>query len=319
MTQVPHPGDVVDAPLRRLAPPPPSRGIDTFPPGAPGGPPLPSRLLVRDVAVAAAGIVAVGGLDYVTGLDLRIYPLYFLPVAVLGWRAGKAPAIAASAFAIVTWELASRLSGLRYPSLFATVWNVTVQGGALAGVAVLFARMRGLVARERALSRVDGLTGLDNARAFYEVLAREAARTRRHHRPLVLAYLDLDNFKQVNDHHGHDTGDAVLVAVAGVLREGCRSTDCIARLGGDEFALLLPETSASDAEALLKRLQRLLAAEMSAHDWAVSASLGALALASVDDPLPALVRRADALMYGVKSRGKNGFRVESVPPAPTPS
>ena len=109
-------------------------------------------------------------------------------------------------------------------------------------------------ARAERLARVDELTGLPNRRAFSEALVVEIARARRFGSPLALVIGDLDDFKGINDTHGHPAGDACLVAVAEALRGTLRQYDTCFRWGGDEFALLLPETTAVDAEQVVWRL-----------------------------------------------------------------
>lgn len=97
------------------------------------------------------------------------------------------------------------------------------------------------------MAREDFLTGVLNSRAFYEMAQVEMARAARQDSPLSLAYIDLDDFKEVNDTLGHSTGDRVLQAVAATIMEDIRLTDAVARLGGDEFAILL---SGSDRKPL---------------------------------------------------------------------
>ena len=126
---------------------------------------------------------------------------------------------------------------------------------AFGSVALLAAAQRDWLRRERAISRTDGLTGLLNGRGFYEAAAVELARSSRYRHPLTLAYVDLDDFKEINDRLGHARGDAVLVAVAHALRRACRSTDLVGRLGGDEFVVLFPETDRDAAEAALVKLR----------------------------------------------------------------
>src|SRR6185312_6159583 len=105
------------------------------------------------------------------------------------------------------------------------------------------------------LARIDALTGVANGRTFYDLARVELCRFQRTGRPFTVAYLDLDNFKQVNDRLGHPAGDDLLRRVAQVLRDNTRVLDVPARLGGDEFALLLPETDAEDALPVLSKLR----------------------------------------------------------------
>lgn len=163
--------------------------------------------------------------------------------------------------------------------------------------------------REKEFARTDMLTGLANRRAFYEALQMERARAARYGRPITLAYVDLDNFKRVNDTLGHAVGDELLARVADLLRQTLRASDTVGRLGGDEFALLLPETSAQAAEILLHKLASVLTDAMQTKKWPVTFSIGAAAFLGDPTPVEEMIRTADELMYSVKKSGKNRISV----------
>jgi diguanylate cyclase (GGDEF)-like protein len=160
-------------------------------------------------------------------------------------------------------------------------------------------------ARQRLAARAstDPLTGLANHRAFHDRLATEVKRALRHGRPLAVAILDVDHFKQVNDALGHDAGDRVLVRLAGLLAEMVRAEDTLARIGGDEFAWLLPEADREQALAALDRARREVAA---AHVGAVplTISVGICDLASAPDPRE-MFQLADGALYWSKAHGRN--------------
>jgi diguanylate cyclase (GGDEF)-like protein/PAS domain S-box-containing protein len=158
---------------------------------------------------------------------------------------------------------------------------------------------------EKNLSRVDFLTNISNRRAFTEILQKEAARSRRYKRPLTLAYIDLDNFKQVNDQLGHELGDELLRLVAQTICANIRGTDTLARLGGDEFALLLPETGEEAANAVVAKLRNVLLATAQARQWPVTLSIGLATFAKPGESVEQIVKVADDLMYAAKNEGKN--------------
>jgi diguanylate cyclase (GGDEF)-like protein len=171
----------------------------------------------------------------------------------------------------------------------------------------LVGRLRRSMEFVRRMAMTDSLTEVYNARAFFDFLEKEMARGRRYKRPISLMYLDLDNFKSINDTFGHQTGDSALEIVAATLKNSVRSTDIVARLGGDEFAVLLPETAEDDARTIAQRARENMAREMSARRWPLSFSVG---LSTCRDELctaDELVRNADDLMYQVKRSGKNGI------------
>jgi diguanylate cyclase (GGDEF)-like protein len=165
---------------------------------------------------------------------------------------------------------------------------------------------------EKSLSRSDYLTGLANRRAFEESFDMECKRSRRYNRPLTLVYMDLDNFKQVNDGQGHQTGDEVLVAVAASLRTNLRGTDCVARIGGDEFAILLPETDEHAAQIIMRKLDAVLQTLLTTKNWPIGFSFGVVTFPVPLDSLDTMLQRADKLMYDAKQGGKGAMLFESV-------
>ncbi len=175
---------------------------------------------------------------------------------------------------------------------------------AVVGVAGLFYLLGGrtLLRHHRlALQRAtrDGLTDLPNHRAFEHELAQATAAASRNQDPLVLALLDLDNFKLINDRHGHPQGDALLKRVAAILRDG-RAADRPYRIGGDEFALLMPNTDEQGAQILVKRLNRTLGEV----DAATSIGVASLRAGHSAEELRA---EGDAALYEAKRRGGKGF------------
>jgi diguanylate cyclase (GGDEF)-like protein len=140
----------------------------------------------------------------------------------------------------------------------------------------------------------------------------DIALARRSGTPFTLAYLDLDNFKAVNDQHGHHAGDRALTKTAAILREHSRASDLVARLGGDEFALFLSDTGRDSAERSLERLRGMVESAMAEQGWPITASVGAITYLNAPATLDAAVHAADAMMYRAKQRGKNRVHVETV-------
>jgi diguanylate cyclase (GGDEF)-like protein len=181
---------------------------------------------------------------------------------------------------------------------------------------LLASALRRLADEQRQLARTDALTGVANRRAFYERADLELSRMRRLPEAMTVAYVDVDDFKRINDTMGHEAGDDLLRNVADTFLHRVRTTDLVARLGGDEFALLLPATGSEAALALLSELIQTLGGEMKRQAWPVTFSIGAVTFirppASADD----LLRRVDQLMYKVKREGKAGVKHEIFPSMP---
>jgi diguanylate cyclase (GGDEF)-like protein len=165
------------------------------------------------------------------------------------------------------------------------------------------AAARRQLATLEARADIDPLTELPNRRAFERELARSLAYVKRHGTGATLLYLDLDDFKRVNDHHGHSAGDAMLQAVAGVLSRHVRESDVVARIGGDEFALLLWNCDEADAAAKALALEAAIGRTIATQAGAaltVGASVGTAALLPLDEPAET-IGRADRAMYARKA------------------
>ncbi len=154
----------------------------------------------------------------------------------------------------------------------------------------------------RRQATVDEVTGLSNHRRFQEALAHEVTRMHRSGRPTALALIDIDNFKQINDTHGHRHGDAVLQLVADTLTTVCRATDEAARYGGDELAVLLAETDLDGATTIAEDIRRAL------DGSDVTVSIGVAAMEPAQGDADALIEAADVGLYAAKRTGKNRVR-----------
>jgi diguanylate cyclase (GGDEF)-like protein len=143
-----------------------------------------------------------------------------------------------------------------------------------------------------------------NSRRFYERLEEEIARCLRTNRPFTLAYIDLDNFKTINDLHGHSVGDQVLAKVAEILKRNLRRTDVVARLGGDEFVVLLVETDSESAKVAYSNTHEQLLETMQSNSWPVTFSTGVVTFETAPQTTNQAIRIADELMYGVKKTDK---------------
>lgn len=160
-----------------------------------------------------------------------------------------------------------------------------------------------------AQAETDPLTGLRNRRAALELALKEFDRYRRRRHPVSALMIDIDNFKQVNDSHGHAAGDVVLQEVARSLTSGLRPYDTLARWGGEEFLVLSPHCSFSDALGLAERLRKTLASEPLALPEGgmlpVTASFGVASASIVADTLDSVAKSADRALYLAKKRGRN--------------
>ena len=258
-------------------------------------------------------IVLIGALDYVTGYEMSLSLFYFLPLGLIAWKGGRWLGIFGAVFCTGVWFAANGAAGKTFSSVFVMCWNTSMRLLTLALFSILMSLLTESIVRLRASSRTDPLTGVANSRAFLELLKREIERARRYHRPLTLAYLDLDNFKNVNDTFGHAAGDKVLQTVVSTVAASVRVTDVLGRLGGDEFALLLPEADMPAARTVVEKILSGIARETAFRDWAVTLSVGSQT--SLDSNIGAdeLIKKADDLMYEAKLSGKNSASFSSLP------
>ena len=166
-------------------------------------------------------------------------------------------------------------------------------------------KLQAALESEKNLSRVDFLTGIPNRRMFYQALTLEGKRSRRYGRPITLIYIDVDNFKYLNDQFGHATGDELLKTIGTTLETTVRSTDMAARLGGDEFAVLLPETDEPSAGVIVAKLRQNLEAAIGPKGWPVTFSFGVVTFPIALDSTEEMIKRADEFMYEAKRGGKS--------------
>ncbi|HVR44486.1 MAG TPA: GGDEF domain-containing protein [Thermoanaerobaculia bacterium] len=281
-----------------------------------------------------AGLVLValiGWIDLVTGRDYGTSLLYLVPISWAAWRIGSWWAAAAVVVATGFW-LAAELLAHPGPPYAPVVWNGFTRLIIFSAVAGLIVRLREdhlqlerlnrslreSLEAQTLLAGTDSLTGLPNSRSFTDELARRIERTRHTRDPLCLAYIDIDNFKELNDRHGHLAGDEALRRVADVLRSAVRSDsggregDLVARLGGDEFGILF---SSVESEAALAIAERVIARVRDlGEDYpeaGLAASIGIASTRRTEGDADDLIRRADRAMYRSKQEGKGRVVIEA--------
>jgi len=174
--------------------------------------------------------------------------------------------------------------------------------------------------RANALSSIDDLTGLFNSRFLDDALRREVKRAIRTRRPLSMLFVDLDGFKGINDRYGHICGSRALVEAGERIKSGARETDIVARFGGDEFALILPDTGREGAMLVARRVRERVAHHpflaREGIGYRLTASVGAATMPDSAVTPESLLAAADAAMYRVKGRGKDGIDMaDLVPPS----
>lgn len=263
------------------------------------------RQRIRLIASSLVWILLSGFAHYLTGPEYEFHIVFLLPVVAICWYVSIKAGFLTALLSATVWMITDWLAAPRDVDLQALLVNEAVRLSVFALVIVLVDRLRRAHERESALARVDLLTQLPNRRAFYEHAGAEIMRAQRYRHPLTAISLDLDNFKSVNDHHGHDIGDLVLRTFAETLRRNIRATDVAGRIGGDEYAILLPETGRKAAGEIAAKLQQQLAHSMRKGGWPVTVSFGVATFMTPPKSIDDLMKKGDMLLYSAKQKGKN--------------
>lgn len=182
---------------------------------------------------------------------------------------------------------------------------------------VAFAKLKDLYARAEShaqnmakLANTDPLVGLPNRRQLQTSLSKELERAKRFGRALSIVFFDLDQFKRINDLHGHDRGDAVLRVVATVVKQQLRPSDEFGRWGGDEFMVIVPELGAFEAAQMANRVRTIIAAHEIESVGTATASFGVAAFPHFDS-IDALLKAADRALARTKASGRNSVEIET--------
>lgn len=229
---------------------------------------------------------------------------YLGPVALATWYGGRRLGIGIAVLSCAVWYFAEVAAGAQYSHPAIPVWNALVRLGFFLITSLLLNALRKSLLGEQYLARTDALTELYGRRAFEERLRHDLVLAQRRKGAVSLAYVDLDNFKAVNDTRGHAEGDRVLQAVGQALRDSVREADTAARVGGDEFALVLPDTDRPGAEQVISKLRSRLQEALRAGAWPVTCSIGVTTFMDPAISPDTAIAAADALMYEAKRSGK---------------
>jgi diguanylate cyclase (GGDEF)-like protein len=158
-------------------------------------------------------------------------------------------------------------------------------------------------------SATDELTGIGNRRMLTERLKSEVARAERTERPFTVAIADIDHFKTINDAHGHEAGDKVLIEIANVIKSAIREYDCCGRWGGEEFLIIMPEIAVTEGAVIIERLRHAIGAvdvHLDERSVELTASFGVTQY-HPGDSISNIIHRADSALYAAKRAGRNRY------------
>ncbi|MDA8414121.1 MAG: GGDEF domain-containing protein [Desulfobacteraceae bacterium] len=247
-----------------------------------------------------------GVIDYSTG-DYSFTIFYLIPIFFAAWFVGNTAGLAVCISSFISSIVTNpdRFMIRNYSVLSKYYWDISLEFFYFILMSLMFSSLKAQFNAERELSRIDHLTNALNRRALCEVLDYEIARNTRHGSPMSIAFIDLDNFKTVNDKMGHAEGDKVLCEVVAAMRGTLRKADTIARVGGDEFVVLLPETGEESAAVVIRKVRDTMLASMARNGWPVTFSIGLVTHEATPESAEEMINQADLLMYSIKGSNKN--------------
>ena len=250
-------------------------------------------------------VMIITGVNIAVGDAISVEPFFVLPILLASWYGSKRSGVLLAVFSTLMWAISEIIINPYKFSAGNIIYNGVSYLVAYSLLAVLITNFRSVHRVEVVAADTDNLTNILNSRGFYAKFANELLRSIRYEHIFSLAYIDIDNFKYINDSLGHPIGDKLLVEVAKCLKSTLRATDTVARLGGDEFACLLPETKQAAAKKAFSKVRNLLLKNMKSHKWDVSFSIGMVTFEIPPDDIKEAIKIADDLMYDVKKSKKN--------------
>jgi diguanylate cyclase (GGDEF)-like protein len=257
--------------------------------------------------ISLALVILVGWIDFFVVPEASFSVFYIIPIALAAWYGNGPVGTVISFLAALIWSYTYNASGGPNANSPVFLWNAAVRLAFFLIIAWLLTGFKETTRKLTELAHVDSLTETCNSRAFYVRLHEEINRSRRYRRPFSVAYIDLDNFKAVNDLHGHTEGDRLLRNVSALMKKNARSTDCIARMGGDEFTILFPETDSKSSRDAIQKIRNELLVQIREEGWMVTLSIGLVTYEEAPLDAQMVVKAADDLMYTVKKKGKNAM------------
>jgi diguanylate cyclase (GGDEF)-like protein len=266
------------------------------------------------ILLAFASVLFIGWVRFLTGPEFAFSLLYLFPIIIVTWMIGLRWGILISLVSTASWLWADLSMIDRFSNSMIPLVNESFRLVVFLLIVFMIANNRKIMKDLEALALQDYLTGTFNRRGFYQLAQVEINRSRRYGHPFSVMMIDLDKFKAINDHLGHQVGDHLLMTVAETIKQHVRTIDIVARLGGDEFVVLLVKADEKTASVVSKKLKNQLLKIMQKKRWPVTFSIGVATYPLIPDTVDEMIKVADELMYQVKHNGKNDVRCAVVCP-----
>jgi diguanylate cyclase (GGDEF)-like protein len=266
---------------------------------------------LRKVIVVLSALVCANFLAYfdlVTRDELNFSYLYLLPIFLASWFVSRNMAIAVAIWAAAIWFAGELISARTEAQLWTLLWNSLTRLGAFAVCAVTPAQLRTKLGELSQIEVRDFLTGLPNGHAFYELAAKEmqlAADTE----PLTLATIFVGGVQMVNYRFGYSVGDQLLCTIAHTIQQQVPRSELVGRMGGTSFSVLLPNTTAENANLILQKVHEALDVQRRKLSHPLTFLFSAVACAKSSKKLAELLYQADTQMEIIKSSGKDQIQI----------
>jgi diguanylate cyclase (GGDEF)-like protein len=257
------------------------------------------------LTIAFMTTLLIGYIRYITGPEYALSALFLFPIVFISWFVGCKAGVFISLSSALSWLIADIAMIQHFSQWFVPYVNELFRVIVFLFISFLIARLKQIILVQTELATTDPLTKIANRLAFIKFAEHELNKARRFGHPVSIIYFDLDNFKSINDRHGHSEGDKLLKCVAKTVQENIRVIDIVARFGGDEFGLLLPGTESSAAYAVGVKVMRKLNQMMKQNKWEVGISTGLVTYEKIPSHIEEMIHKADGLMYTAKKKGTN--------------
>jgi len=264
------------------------------------------------VVICFAVALTIGVIRYLTGPEWALSAFYLFPIILVTWKAGIGAGIFISFTSAISWLVADLMMGNVFSHAVIPYLNEAFRLFVFMVITCIIHKLRIALESQKELAGTDPLTSVANRRAFYDLANLELNKSLRYQTPISFLYLDIDNFKKVNDNFGHPTGDQLLRSVANTIENNIRAIDLIVRFGGDEFGILLAETDAESATQVVEKLKKKLLELVLDNGWPVTFSTGVATFISPPSTIDEMIDTADAQMYFAKQNGKNRTRYKVI-------
>lgn len=265
-------------------------------------------LILEGLIIVAVAFI----LDRITGQDLSFLLFYIIPVYFFIWFTTRRLGVFISLVCAFLWFSSNIIDNNHASHLRMPYLNMSIELVFFFLVTYLLCTLKEALGINEELGRIDLLTGAMNRSAFYDFAGKEIDRLSRYKRPFTVANVDIDNFKVVNYRFGYPIGDKLLYSVAQTIKANLRKVDVVSRFGGDEFAVLLPETGAEAAQAVLSRIRNILLNTMEQNKWPVTFSFGTVTFMKAPISVEEMMKKVAIVMYAAKDSGMNTIEQEII-------